>query len=128
MTYQEFCEAYKQAKRQRNYYTDEVSGRWFASGEKFCEKYGLDYEEALNSEREERCGELYDIVCHEATEVRRKIGELTDAQLARLEETCQEEIDWTEEQAGFWRALLDQLYNRYPQYVEKYYQNKEFKN
>lgn len=126
MTYKEFCEAYKQAKHQRDCHADMVSGCWRIRGEDFCEQYKLDYDDAQAYEDETLNEEYIDLYHEERAQLEKQIGELTEQQLEFLEARCLEEVDWDNEGYNFWHNLLEQLEDKYPKLCEQYYQNEVY--
>lgn len=128
LTYEEYKEAYKTARHQYRNHQDMVSGAWGISGREFCEQYDLNYEQARDYEIGQLDKDFDDCYIIEKRRIVKQVGELTPAQEDHLMEQLERSFDWEEEQAYFWYDLAtDQLANAYPEYNNRYYDDKDFK-
>lgn len=119
LSYAEWCEAYKEATHQKDCYADQVSGVWSISGDEFCKKYHLDYDDAANYELDNVVSATEDYYDEELARITGKIGALTDEQKGILLNKIQEECTGEEEAFHFWNHLCWQLAKEYPEYQDK---------
>lgn len=128
LTYNEYKEAYKEARHQYHCNAEQVSGVWGINGKDFCEKYRLDYDSALEYEDEEFMNDCDNYYIEERTKISRIIGDLTDDQDVRLQEYCQNELCFDGEGEHFWWYVSTTLLAQaYPEYDKRYYEDKDFK-
>lgn len=129
LTYDEYKAAYETAHHQYRNHQDMVSGRWSIDGKEFCEKYHLDYDQARDYEMMNLDNDFEGYYVIEERKITKKIGKLTVNQEHWLIDTLEETFDWEEEQSYFWYDLAtNQLADAYPEYNERYYEDKDLKD
>ncbi len=109
MNRDEISAGLSEALRQFNCHRDQVSGCWSISGEKFAEKYGLDYDHAVEVEELAEMESLSDLQ-HETLAKVSKYVTLTDEQVDQLFATV-EEKDFYADSEGvvFWSDIVEQI-------------------